>query len=62
MLAYEDDRVVLTVEDDGLGVEEPGSGFGLLGIRERLKLVDGQMQVETGIGQGFRLQVEVPTS
>jgi signal transduction histidine kinase len=62
MLAYEDDRVVLTVEDDGLGVEEPGSGFGLLGIRERLKLIDGQMQVETGIGQGFRLQVEVPTS
>ncbi len=61
-LTYNDDNVVLKVEDDGLGAEEPGSGFGLLGIRERLKLVDGQLEVKTGAGQGFLLKVEVPTS
>lgn len=61
-LVYDDDHVTLLVEDDGWGTSEPEGGFGLLGIRERLKLVDGQMRVETGVGQGFRLQVEVPKS
>jgi len=53
--------VRLTVQDYGLGSGDPNGGFGLLGIRERVKLLDGQVHVDTVPGAGFTLRVEVPT-
>ena len=40
-------------------VSEAG-GFGLLGIRERMQLLGGRMEIGTGPGQGFRLTASVP--
>jgi signal transduction histidine kinase len=53
-------RVRLTVEDDGVGATSPDGGFGLLGVRERVQLLDGQMRMETAPREGFKLDVEVP--
>jgi signal transduction histidine kinase len=51
------------IEDDGTGFD-PGKtndgGLGLLGMRERVELVDGTFAVESSAGSGTTLLVEVP--
>jgi len=59
-LDYGDTVVRLTVQDDGLGAERTDGGFGLVGVRERVQLLGGQVKVRTAPGEGFTLQVEVP--
>ncbi len=56
----ETEKVKLGVSDDGAGAREPATGFGLLGVRERVQLLGGTVRVETAPGQGFALEVEVP--
>ena len=55
-------QVCLCVEDDGRGTEQQSipNHFGLLGIRERVKLLKGEVQTESKPGQGFILRVQVP--
>ncbi|OLF10376.1 sensor histidine kinase [Actinophytocola xanthii] len=55
----------LEVSDDGRGFEPAaanGSGFGLLGLRERAALVGGECTVESRPGAGTRVTVTVPRS
>jgi signal transduction histidine kinase len=59
--------LLLTVEDDGVGVDltrrsAPDSrrGLGLVGIRERVSGLGGTFQLEGTIGKGTRLTVELP--
>lgn len=59
--------VRLTVSDDGVGAVDPhrgegvsAGGFGLLGLRERVQLTGGRMDVRSRPGEGFVLGVEVP--
>lgn len=60
-LGYRDDGWVhLIVRDSGIGAEDPSGGYGLVGIRERVQLLGGQVQIETAPGEGFALQVQVP--
>jgi signal transduction histidine kinase len=61
-------EVRLIIEDDGKGfhwedvenLESPTVRLGLLGIRERLSLVGGALEVETAPGQGATLIIHVP--
>lgn len=56
-------RIRLTVEDDGRGfpIEEAADGrFGLLGMRERARLLGGSLQIESAPGAGTRITAEVP--
>jgi PAS domain S-box-containing protein len=58
----------LTVSDEGtgfdpkslLGVGESGTGYGLFGIRERLHLLRGSLDIESSPGQGSRFMITVP--
>ncbi|HEX6716203.1 MAG TPA: sensor histidine kinase [Pyrinomonadaceae bacterium] len=59
-LNYGDDRIRLTIRDNGIGASESEGGFGLLGIRERVQLLNGSVRVTTDAGKGFILEVEVP--
>lgn len=59
-LAYSPERVALRVEDDGAGAHELAIGHGLAGLRERVALVGGSVDIETAPGKGLRLRVEVP--
>ncbi len=60
-LAFENNGTRLMIEDDGVGMgDSPDNGYGLLGIQERVELLDGQMVVENKDGGGFRLQVWLP--
>ncbi len=57
-----------TVEDDGQGFDleatqrsgAVGCGLGLLGMRERVELLGGSLQIESAPGRGTRLEMDVP--
>ncbi len=59
-----DGRYVLTVEDDGRGIEpdqiESPSSFGLIGMRERLRPLHGTLTLTGSPGKGTIAQVTVP--
>jgi signal transduction histidine kinase len=59
-LNYDDDRVRLTIKDNGVGGSSSEGGFGLLGVRERVQLLNGYVRVRAEAGKGFTLEVEVP--
>jgi signal transduction histidine kinase len=50
----------LVVTDDGRGFPPGREGFGLLGMRERVHLAGGRVELETAPGNGTRLTVTVP--
>jgi signal transduction histidine kinase len=56
--------VELTVLDNGQGCapehEQSASGFGLLGMRERVALLDGTLQAGLQPGHGWRVEVVLP--
>ncbi len=52
--------VRLKVQDDGVGSADSQGGFGLLGVRERVQLLGGEVFVRTKVGKGFTLEVELP--
>lgn len=54
--------VHLTVRDDGNGFDPDAQsdGFGLLGIRERTELLDGELQINSTPGKGTTLNVRLP--
>jgi signal transduction histidine kinase len=60
-LSADEHEVTITVEDDGCGLTENGSGgSGLLGIRERFAMLDGHVEVEGAPGSGVRLGGAIP--
>jgi len=59
----EDERAVhLTVRDDGRGFDTtaPTAGFGLLGMQERVALLNGELRVTSAPGEGTTISVTVP--
>ena len=60
ILDYDTGKVTLSICDDGQGSNDTSGGFGLLGLRERVQLVDGTVDIFTAPDQGFQLKVEIP--
>jgi signal transduction histidine kinase len=62
VLTRRDGSISAVIEDDGQGIEEDGSRnrLGLLGMHERVALVDGRLSIESSPGSGTTLSVEVP--
>ena len=54
------EKVRLVVQDDGVGAEKYEGGFGLVGMRERINLVSGDLAIVTAPGEGFKLEVKIP--
>ena len=54
--------VELTVRDDGHGFDPTTStsGFGLLGMRERVELLHGAVQIESSPGNGTKVTASFP--
>ncbi len=59
-------EVTLVIEDDGAGFDPgdlspaQGTGLGLFGMRERLTLVGGVVEVESEKGKGTKIEARVP--
>jgi signal transduction histidine kinase len=60
LLDFRPGEVRLEVKDNGVGAAETTGGFGLLGVRERMQLLGGSLEISTGAGKGFCLTTGVP--
>jgi signal transduction histidine kinase len=56
------ERIVLTIADDGAGTSSALSagGLGLVGMRERVEALGGDITIESTAGQGFRIHTVLP--
>jgi signal transduction histidine kinase len=64
-LRYEDDLLELVVLDNGSGgssseVDTQQGGFGLIGLRERIELLGGQVTYGPAEPAGYRVSVQIP--
>jgi signal transduction histidine kinase len=50
----------ITVEDNGSGGAEVGSGSGLTGLRDRLAMLDGRLEIDSPVGGPTVVAVVVP--
>jgi signal transduction histidine kinase len=63
VLMRKGDTAVAVVEDDGLGFEPESTrdgGYGIVGMRERVALLDGRITIETRPGGGTTIAAAVP--
>ncbi len=64
-LAYRDDGIMVEVTDDGPGAAAgtaaiPGGGVGLAGLRERARLLGGQLEAGSAAERGFAVRAFLP--
>ena len=69
-VAFTDDEVQMTIRDNGIGFrmqdESDGDGektqskFGLMGMRERVELLQGSIHFDTAPGQGTIINISLP--
>ena len=53
-------RLILTIEDDGVGGARPSAGSGLSGLHDRITALSGMLTVESPPGRGTRIRAEIP--
>jgi len=58
------DHLLFTVNDDGSGFEtsgiEYGSHYGLKFMRDRVEMLNGSLEIRSGLGSGTTIVIEVP--
>lgn len=62
-LRMNDKSLSLTIQDDGVGFDAsaiPSGHYGILGIQERVRLVNGNFEIQSENGKGAMLKVEIP--
>ncbi|WP_028593805.1 sensor histidine kinase [Paenibacillus assamensis] len=67
-LTYEENEVQLVVEDNGQGfnveslesISKEQGHFGIIGMKERVKLLEGRMQIRSSRDQGTQLSFFIP--
>lgn len=66
---YHKDKKVITFTytDDGIGfdmeqIEKAKKGLGLINIQQRLKIVKGTISIESSLGNGIRVHIELPVN
>jgi signal transduction histidine kinase len=60
-LRVEDAIVLLSIRDDGVGGADPGHGSGLIGLRDRVDVLGGSIEIASPAGEGTSLLVTIPT-
>jgi PAS domain S-box-containing protein len=60
------ERVHLAIEDDGIGFNaarlDRHAGLGFVSMRERLRLLNGTVRIDSAPGRGTRIDVDVPVT
>jgi two-component system, NarL family, sensor histidine kinase YdfH len=62
-ISVKDGNLVIHIKDNGRGFDEsavPVGHYGLVGIRERMRLVNGTCEIQSGVGSGTTLKLGMP--
>jgi signal transduction histidine kinase len=59
-IQQENGRVVVAVEDDGVGGADPAEGTGLRGLADRLGILEGRLEVDSEAGRGTTVTARIP--
>lgn len=67
---YQPARILLVIQDNGIGfrsevIEQAASrnaNFGLVGMRERVELIEGRMDIDSNPGHGTKIIIDIPTT
>ncbi|MBD7937183.1 sensor histidine kinase [Cytobacillus sp. Sa5YUA1] len=57
------DRIAVVIRDNGKGFdinEKKAQSFGIIGMRERVELLEGQLSIDSNIGKGTIIIIQVP--
>lgn len=69
-VAFTPETLTITIVDNGIGFQteqteahaQNNSHFGLIGMRERVDLLEGRMEIDSKIGHGTKIIVNIPIS
>lgn len=62
-LDYTDvDTFKFSTKDNGVGASEMTAGFGIIGIRERVRLLKGEVEIVNNPGEGFLVNIRLPVN
>ncbi|MFE8696482.1 sensor histidine kinase [Cytobacillus sp. FJAT-53684] len=56
-------KVTVVIKDDGIGFDlsqKKKDSFGLIGMRERVELLEGQLSIDSNIGKGTVILIQIP--
>lgn len=53
-------RIVFIASDNGTGADEIKSGYGILGLQERVRLLNGEISIDNIPGEGFIVKIDLP--
>jgi len=56
----DDDKLHLSIRDDGIGGADARKGSGLIGLVDRVEALGGQMEIASRLGDGTSLLVNIP--
>ena len=62
-IRIEKNQVSVSIRDDGVGFnleKKKENSFGLIGMRERVEMLDGELDINTKIGGGTTIYVKIP--
>jgi signal transduction histidine kinase len=60
-VAGRDGFVHVSIRDDGVGGAVPARGSGLIGLKDRVEALGGEIEIESPPGSGTSLRVRIPT-
>jgi signal transduction histidine kinase len=60
-LDFKNDEVILTIRDDGNGTDTVQLGFGLTNMKQRLRALNGDLQIVAKSGVGMELICRIPS-
>ncbi|WP_337103577.1 sensor histidine kinase [Paenibacillus sp. YIM B09110] len=67
-ISYEPHLITIIIHDNGIGFQSDlidlgasrNSHFGLIGMRERVELIEGRMDIDSNPGQGTKIIIHIP--
>jgi signal transduction histidine kinase len=64
VLSYDDEELLVEITDDGVGdahdLDSQGAGSGIAGMRERVEMCGGRLEIGPRDGLGFRVRAWLP--
>jgi PAS domain S-box-containing protein len=57
---HDEDRLYLSIRDDGVGGADSRRGSGLIGLKDRVEALSGHLQIVSPPGEGTSLDITIP--